>query len=85
MTKTNHNQVSGALSLGKFGNLLFTRQTAFPGAATHSSVFSKINDLFQAWRAQREAAEELSRLSDRELADIGVSRQNIPTLVRIRR
>jgi uncharacterized protein YjiS (DUF1127 family) len=85
MTKSNHNQVSGALSLNKFGNLFFARQTAFHGAATHSSVFSKIGDLFQAWRAQRAAAQELSGLSDRELADIGVTRQNIPTLVRIRR
>jgi uncharacterized protein YjiS (DUF1127 family) len=85
MTKTNHNQVSGALSLGKFGNLFFTRQPAFAGAETHSSVFSAIVGLFQAWRAQRAAGLELAGLSDRELADIGVSRQNIPTLVRIRR
>jgi uncharacterized protein YjiS (DUF1127 family) len=85
MTKTNHNQSSGALSLGKFGSLFFARQTAFHGAATHSGLLASIANLFQAWRAQRAAAQELSDLSDRELADIGVTRQNIPTLVRIRR
>ncbi len=82
MAKTNHNQVSGALSLGKFSGLFFTRQTPFQGAATHPSMLSKFAAGFKAWRAQREAAAELSRLSDRELADIGVTRQQIPAVIR---
>lgn len=82
MAKTNHNQVSGELSLGKFGNLFFTRQTPFQGAGTHPSLLSKLATGFKAWRAQRAAAAELSRLSDRELADIGVTRQQIPAVVR---
>lgn len=85
MTKTNHNQVSGALSLGKFGDLIFTRQSAVPDAKTHPSIFSAIAGRLHALRAQRAAAAELAGLSDRELADIGVNRQQIASLTRIRR
>ncbi len=85
MAKTNHNQVSGTLSLGKFGNLFFTRQIAFLGADTHSGMFPGIISRVRNWQAQRAAAQELAGLSDRELADIGVNRQQIPSLVRIRR
>ena len=33
------------------------------------------------WRREREAVRELSRLSDRELADLGVVRSDIPSIV----
>jgi uncharacterized protein YjiS (DUF1127 family) len=85
MAKTNHNQVSGALSLGKFGDLIFTRQTPVSGAQTHPSIFSAIARRLHALRAQRAGAAELAGLSDRELADIGVSREQISSLTRIRR
>jgi uncharacterized protein YjiS (DUF1127 family) len=85
MTKLNHNQLSGAMSLGKFGDLIFTRQTPVSGANTHRSMFSEIVGRIQNWRAERAASAELAGLSDRELSDIGVSREQISSLTRIRR
>ena len=85
MTKLNHNQVSSAMSLGKFGDLIFTRQTPVSGVKTHESIFSAIVGRLQNWRAERAAAAELAGLSDRELADIGISREQISSLTRIRR
>jgi uncharacterized protein YjiS (DUF1127 family) len=85
MTKLNHNQLSGAMSLGKFGDLIFTRQTPVAGADTHRSLFSAMLGRLQSWRAERAAAAELAGLSDRELSDIGVSREQISSLTRIRR
>ncbi len=35
-----------------------------------------------AWRRYRESVRELSRLSDRELNDLGIGRADIQTLVR---
>ncbi len=32
----------------------------------------------QRWKQYNESVRELSRLSDRELADIGINRSNIP-------
>lgn len=37
---------------------------------------------FQAWRQYRSTAAELNRLSQRELADLGISRSDISTLAR---
>jgi uncharacterized protein YjiS (DUF1127 family) len=70
---TNINQ----FSLGKFGAMLFARQTPMVAAERHQGILASIN----AWRERRAASNELSRLSDRELADIGVSRQEIPEVV----
>ncbi len=36
--------------------------------------------LFQAWKRYRDAVQELSYLSDRDLADIGVNRSEIQRL-----
>ncbi len=36
--------------------------------------------VFQAWRRYAVAMNELSNLSDRELADIGITRNDIPRL-----
>ncbi len=38
--------------------------------------------LFRAWRRYETSLSELSRLGDRELADIGVARSDIPRLAR---
>jgi uncharacterized protein YjiS (DUF1127 family) len=84
MAYFNHNQSSGQFSQGKF-DLFFTRQPRFMNAKTHPGIFSELVSRFNAWRAERSAAHELFGLSDRELADIGLTRQDIPTVVRIRR
>jgi uncharacterized protein YjiS (DUF1127 family) len=73
MANTIHNH----FSLGKFGAMLFARQAPINGAPTHPSLFEK----FSAWRDRRAATRELSGLSDRELADIGLTRQEIASAV----
>jgi uncharacterized protein YjiS (DUF1127 family) len=40
-----------------------------------------ITDKFSAWRRYREAVRELSSLSDRDLADIGIRRGDIHFVV----
>ncbi|MDE8347151.1 MAG: DUF1127 domain-containing protein [Acidocella sp.] len=77
MTTNIHNHAA----LGKFGELLFTRQTPMVAAERHRGLL----DSFRAWRERRAAAAELSNLSDRDLADIGLTRQDIPNAVRARR
>ena len=37
---------------------------------------------FNTWRQYRNTAAELNRLSQRELADLGISRADIPALAR---
>lgn len=73
--------ITNPFSLGKFGDLLFTRQTPMVTAERHKSLLNSL----KAWRARRKAEAELVSLSDRELADIGVSRQGIHAAVRTRR
>ena len=41
-----------------------------------------ITEKLNAWRRYREAVRELSRLSDRELSDIGIRRGDIEFIVR---
>ena len=43
-------------------------------------MFASIVHLFQMWRRYADATRELSGLSDRELADIGVNRSEIQRL-----
>jgi uncharacterized protein YjiS (DUF1127 family) len=74
MTTNIHNRTN----LGKFGDLLFARQTPMVAAERHKGIL----DSFADWRARRAAKAELSSLSDRELADIGLTRQEIPHAVR---
>jgi uncharacterized protein YjiS (DUF1127 family) len=64
-------------ALGKIGDLLFVRQTPALNAETHKGIVTR----FSEWRQRRKAELELSRLSDRELADIGLTRQQIPGVV----
>ncbi|MBX3598628.1 MAG: DUF1127 domain-containing protein [Rhizobiaceae bacterium] len=42
----------------------------------------RIIDNYRSWRRYREAVSELSRLSNRDLADIGISRGEIPSIAR---
>ncbi len=37
---------------------------------------------YKSWRRYRETVNELNRLSHRELADLGISRTDIPTVAR---
>ena len=41
------------------------------------TMFASITRLFSRWRRYGAAVNELSHLSDRELADIGISRSDI--------
>ena len=41
-----------------------------------------LSEKLAAWRRYRDAVKELSQLTDRELADIGVRRGDIETIVR---
>jgi uncharacterized protein YjiS (DUF1127 family) len=68
--------ISNPSSLGKRGTLLFGRET--PQAGQRKSLL----DGFRAWRAARAAENELYSLSDRDLKDIGLSRQSIRAAVR---
>jgi uncharacterized protein YjiS (DUF1127 family) len=73
--------MNSRLSLSKFGDLLFARQTPEVAAERHKDMLES----FKSWRERRAAERELSRLSERELADIGLTRQGIPEAVRMRR
>ncbi|TFF18715.1 DUF1127 domain-containing protein [Jiella endophytica] len=37
---------------------------------------------YQSWRRYRETVNELNRLSQRELADLGIARTDIPAVAR---
>ncbi|MBA68888.1 MAG: DUF1127 domain-containing protein [Rhizobiales bacterium] len=41
-----------------------------------------IRKSFREWRMYRETVTELSRMSDRELSDLGISRSDIPFVSR---
>ena len=41
-------------------------------------VLSNIIELLRSWRRYNSSLRELNRLGDRELADIGISRSDIP-------
>lgn len=43
-------------------------------------MIASIIHLFRSWKRYGEAVQELSRLSDRELADIGINRSEIQRL-----
>ncbi len=70
--------ITNPSSLSKLGGLLFTRQSGYTAAPRHK----RFVDAYKAWRARRAAENELYSLSDRDLADIGLTRQDIPYAVR---
>jgi uncharacterized protein YjiS (DUF1127 family) len=41
-------------------------------------MFTALVRFLQAWRRYNQSLSELNRLGDRELADIGISRSDIP-------
>ena len=41
-------------------------------------MLSHLIEMFRSWRRYETSVRELSRLGDRELADIGVTRSDIP-------
>jgi uncharacterized protein YjiS (DUF1127 family) len=82
MTTKINNQFSPARLGGKFGDLLFARQAPVLSAPTHPGILSGVAARFTAWHKRRAAIAELSALSDRELADIGITRDQIPTAVK---
>ena len=43
-------------------------------------MLSSISRFFHAWKRYGSAVRELSNLNDRELADIGITRSDIPRL-----
>jgi uncharacterized protein YjiS (DUF1127 family) len=43
-------------------------------------MFAALVRFIQSWKAYNRSLSELSRLGDRELADIGISRSDIPRL-----
>ncbi len=45
-------------------------------------MIDRIARAFSTWRINMETTEELSRLSDDQLADIGMTREQIPEVVR---
>jgi uncharacterized protein YjiS (DUF1127 family) len=45
-------------------------------------LLAKLIRMFRAWRSYDRSVRELSRLNDRELADIGVSRSEIRAVAR---
>jgi uncharacterized protein YjiS (DUF1127 family) len=45
-------------------------------------MFASIARLFTAWRRYGQVMQELSHLSDRELADIGITRSDIARIAR---
>jgi uncharacterized protein YjiS (DUF1127 family) len=46
-----------------------------------SRLFKGLAERYKAWRQREQAYRELSALDDRSLADIGISRAEIPYLV----
>ncbi len=43
-------------------------------------MFASIARLFDVWKRYGDAMQELSHLNDRELADIGITRSDIPRI-----
>lgn len=74
MSSTIKNQAT----LSRIGSLVFARQTPNVAAERHASLLNNL----RRWRDRRTAAEELRSLSDRNLADIGLTRDDIPSVIR---
>lgn len=45
-------------------------------------ILAKLIRMYRAWRNYERSMSELTRLDDRELADIGISRAEIPVVAR---
>jgi uncharacterized protein YjiS (DUF1127 family) len=73
--------MNSRFSLSKFGEFIFARQTPYMEAETAPGIV----DSLKAWWGRRSAEAELNRLSERDLSDIGLTRQGIRNAVRMRR
>lgn len=51
---------------------------SFAAEALGNAIFGTVSQSFKSGRERRELGRELARLSDRELADIGLSRADVP-------
>lgn len=51
---------------------------SFAVEALGNAIFGNVTQSFKAERERRELGRELAHLSDRELADIGLSRADVP-------
>jgi uncharacterized protein YjiS (DUF1127 family) len=49
-----------------------------PAKYKENQMFASIVRFLQSWRRYNRSLSELNRLADRELADIGISRSDIP-------
>lgn len=74
MFSTNQNRAT----LSKTGSLVYARQTPRVAAERPASLLNAL----RGWRERRAAIAELNALSDRSLADIGLTRGDIPRAVR---
>jgi len=45
-------------------------------------TLKSLGDKIQSWRRYRQSVRELSQLSDRELADLGINRYDIETVAK---
>ena len=64
---------------------MFPELTAHHGSAPFSGLFRRVSAMLDTWhevRVRAAAMDELSHLSDTELADIGLSRGDIPNVFR---
>jgi uncharacterized protein YjiS (DUF1127 family) len=61
-----------------FADIRFTGAT--PVKPRGIAMFASIVRMIRAWRRYNRSLSELSRLGDRELADIGISRSDIPRI-----
>jgi uncharacterized protein YjiS (DUF1127 family) len=52
------------------------------GKRRNTPLIKTLTTKYTAWRRFRESVRELSRLSDRELNDLGIGRSDIVTVVR---
>ena len=74
MSSTIRNQTA----LSRVESLVFARHTPSVAAERRSTLL----DGLRRWRERRAAEDELNSLSDRSLADIGLTREDIPRIVR---
>jgi uncharacterized protein YjiS (DUF1127 family) len=73
---------SATLLLFKPANAPILRATRFTGCEPNkrkrNTMFAAIVRFIREWKRYHQSLSELSRLGDRELADIGISRSDIP-------
>lgn len=66
--------------MSNFNNMMHGRASVmgFAIEALGNAIFGSVGQSFKAERDRRALGRELSRLTDRELADIGLSRADVP-------